>query len=231
VRRDVFFRVGGFTEALPNNFNDVDFCLKIRSCGLRNVWTPYVQMYHFESKSRVNTVRRFENETLETRWGRRLYIDPYYNPNLLAAWPVWRPFDDWDQSTRGWPVPVTDLSKLDLPRYFEMNPDLAGELAADPNWDVIEHFRGFGMHERRLQSTTRARHERDRNRSRRVPARVEDFDADGYLRANPDLFALAESNPEWDPYDHLVTYGIYEGRYMYVRDAQPGELVTGGTGS
>ena len=51
VRRDAFFAVGGLTERLPNNFNDVDFCLKLRSSGLRNIWTPYVEMYHFESKS------------------------------------------------------------------------------------------------------------------------------------------------------------------------------------
>ena len=55
-----FFDVGGFTEPLPNNFNDVDFCLEIPDYGLRNIWTPYVEMYQFESKSRENTVRPFE---------------------------------------------------------------------------------------------------------------------------------------------------------------------------
>ena len=62
VRRDAFFEVGGFTERLPNNFNDVDFCLKLGALGLRNIWTPYVEMYHFESKSRENTVQAFELE-------------------------------------------------------------------------------------------------------------------------------------------------------------------------
>ena len=41
VRREAFLQVGGFDEFhLPVAFNDVDFCLRLREAGLRNVWTP-----------------------------------------------------------------------------------------------------------------------------------------------------------------------------------------------
>ena len=33
-------------------FDDVDFCLKVRDAGYRNVWTPYAELYHHESVSR-----------------------------------------------------------------------------------------------------------------------------------------------------------------------------------
>ena len=39
-------------EAFTVAFNDVDFCLRVRKAGWRVVWTPYAQLYHYESKSR-----------------------------------------------------------------------------------------------------------------------------------------------------------------------------------
>lgn len=220
VRREAFFAVGGFTELLPNNFNDVDFCLKLRSRGLRNIWTPHVEMYHFESKSRVNTVRLFEIEALADRWGRRLYVDPFYNPNLNGQSPTWQHFDDWDEATRQWPELVQSLAQLDVPRYLEMNADLAAEVERDPTWDVAGHFVRAGRYENRVQSMKRPRHPQDRNRIAhglsRVRATPENYDRDAYLRANPDLRAAAAEDPRWDPYDHLVTFGVDEGRYMLV---------------
>jgi GT2 family glycosyltransferase len=220
VRRDAFFAVGGFTELLPNNFNDVDFCLKLSSYGLRNIWTPYVEMYHFESKSRVNTVRSFELSSLRERWGRRLYTDPWYNPNLNGAWPTWEHFDDWDVKVRSWPVVVTNLTQLDLPRYLELNPDLAAEVERNPAWDVVAHFASAGHREQRLQAVTHLRHEQDQNRFARelrlVPAAEDGFNRDGYLLANPDLYEVAENDPTWDAYEHLLRFGIEEKRSMYV---------------
>ena len=40
IRRDRFLAVGGFDEAYPSNFNDVDLSLRLRESGLRNLWTP-----------------------------------------------------------------------------------------------------------------------------------------------------------------------------------------------
>jgi len=90
VRRSTFEAAGGFdAESLPVAFNDVDFCLKVRCAGLRNVWTPFAEFYHHESASRGNETTpekqaRFASEvqTMLHRWGLLLKEDPAYNPNL-----------------------------------------------------------------------------------------------------------------------------------------------------
>lgn len=69
VRREVFEDVGGFTERLPVNYNDVDFSLKVRSRGLRLVWLHDVVLFHFESVSRDNKVHDWERQILTRRWG------------------------------------------------------------------------------------------------------------------------------------------------------------------
>lgn len=76
MRREVYEEVGGFSEDLPNNFNDVDLCYKIRAVGKRIVWLSDVRAYHFESKSRVNKVQSWELERIFGIWGMPK-IDPY----------------------------------------------------------------------------------------------------------------------------------------------------------
>jgi GT2 family glycosyltransferase len=101
VRRDVFEQVGGLDEQLAIAFNDVDFCLRVRAAGYRNVWTPYAEMVHHESASRGEDdtrakLARFAGEIafMQQRWGDQLQADPAYNPNLSGvyddfsyAWP------------------------------------------------------------------------------------------------------------------------------------------------
>ncbi len=90
VRRAIWDEVGGLdAERLKVAFNDVDFCLKVREAGYRNVWTPFAELYHHESASRGSDISeekraRFvgEVETMMERWGEALENDPYYNPNL-----------------------------------------------------------------------------------------------------------------------------------------------------
>ena len=77
VRRDVFFSIGGMTELLPVNFNDVDFSLKIRAKGLRIVWVADACLWHFESSTREPSVDPSELEFLRRRWGTQLVSDPY----------------------------------------------------------------------------------------------------------------------------------------------------------
>lgn len=99
VRRDNYLRVGGLeSEALTVAFNDVDFCLKLDELGLRNVWTPYAELYHHESKSRgpedsPEKLARFKREIeyMTTRWGARLRRDPYYSPMLTLDWETFTP--------------------------------------------------------------------------------------------------------------------------------------------
>jgi len=90
VRRQIYEEVGGLNESrLPVAFNDVDFCLRVYAAGYRNVWTPFAELYHHESKSRGadNTPEkqaRFnaECEYMHERWGEQLGMDPFYNQNL-----------------------------------------------------------------------------------------------------------------------------------------------------
>ncbi len=90
VRRSVFEQAGGFDERLAVAFNDVDFCLRVRELGFLVVYDPYVELYHYESKTRgyENTPEkqaRFEGEVAYAteRWAALLEKgDPCYNPNL-----------------------------------------------------------------------------------------------------------------------------------------------------
>ncbi|TKD44260.1 glycosyltransferase family 2 protein [Azotobacter chroococcum] len=90
IRRSIFDKVSGLDEEnLKVAFNDVDFCLKVRALGYRNLWTPYAELYHYESISRgaedsPEKVERFrgELEFMKNKWGKALELDPYYNPNL-----------------------------------------------------------------------------------------------------------------------------------------------------
>jgi GT2 family glycosyltransferase len=89
VRREVFEAVGGFDESFAVAFNDVDFCLRLREAGFRNLYVPNAVLYHFESKSRglettPERIARFscEIERMKERWPLLAEPDPCYNPNL-----------------------------------------------------------------------------------------------------------------------------------------------------
>ncbi|WP_444921209.1 glycosyltransferase [Microbulbifer sp. CnH-101-G] len=90
VRKSIYEKVGGLDEKnFEVAFNDVDFCLKVKEAGYRNLWTPWAEMYHHESISRGidNTPEkraRFDREAinLKTRWSTHERRDPYYSPFL-----------------------------------------------------------------------------------------------------------------------------------------------------
>jgi glycosyltransferase involved in cell wall biosynthesis len=90
VRRKVYEQVGGLDDGnLPVAFNDVDFCLRVREAGFRNIFTPFAELYHHESVSRgaedtPEKKKRFKKEVdyMRQRWGAALTRDPYYSPNL-----------------------------------------------------------------------------------------------------------------------------------------------------
>lgn len=82
IRADVFDDVGGMDTAFPNNFNDVDFCLRLRKLGYRNLVTPHAVLFHFESVTRDSSVTAEEAHLLFSTWGTELSSDPYSNPNL-----------------------------------------------------------------------------------------------------------------------------------------------------
>ncbi|ELD0483389.1 glycosyltransferase family 2 protein [Escherichia coli] len=89
VRKSVFEEVGGMETELSVAFNDVDFCLKVREAGYRNLWTPFAELIHHESVSRgyednPEKQARFKQEVdyMVNKWGGLLTSDPCYNPNL-----------------------------------------------------------------------------------------------------------------------------------------------------
>ncbi len=93
IRREIYEEVGGLeAESLKIAFNDVDFCLKVRAAGYRNLWTPYAELYHHESASRgaedtLEKRDRFRSEVdhMTEKWGDALLNDPAYNPNLTLT--------------------------------------------------------------------------------------------------------------------------------------------------
>lgn len=102
VRKNIYEQVGGLDEKnLAVAYNDIDFCLKIKSTGLRNVWTPYAELYHHESATRgvedtEEKRKRFKGEVeyMRMKWADIIDHDPAYNPNLTLekedfdlAWP------------------------------------------------------------------------------------------------------------------------------------------------
>ena len=91
VRKSLYDALGGLDAAFAVALNDVDFCLRIREKGYLNVFTPFAELYHFESASRGSDLvdeqkaSRYEEESLlfRERWKELLAKgDPYYNPNF-----------------------------------------------------------------------------------------------------------------------------------------------------
>ena len=91
MRRTVFEEVGGIDEEFAVGLNDVDLCMRIRREGYLIVWTPYAELYHYESKSRRESDNsaagkaraELERNLFKKRWRDVLVAgDPYYNPNL-----------------------------------------------------------------------------------------------------------------------------------------------------
>lgn len=91
VRASLFYSLGGYDERFVVGFNDVDFCMRVQQAGYFVVYSPYVELYHFEFVSRG---RESVNDQKKKRWEseRDLFMklwpdpfetrDPYSNPNL-----------------------------------------------------------------------------------------------------------------------------------------------------
>ena len=90
VKKELFLEVGGLDEGFAVSLNDVDFCIKLRQKGYLNVFTPFAELYHFESRSRGlddqgEKAERYnrESEKFREKWKEVLEAgDPYYNPNF-----------------------------------------------------------------------------------------------------------------------------------------------------
>jgi len=102
IRKEIYEEVNGLDEQLSVAFNDVDFCLRVREAGYRNVWTPFAELVHHESATRgyTTTPEKWQHllreiEFMRARWRQALLHDPAYSPNLSLnsesfdlAWPA-----------------------------------------------------------------------------------------------------------------------------------------------
>ncbi len=90
VKKCIYEEVGGLSEEFAISLNDVDFCLKVRAKGFLNVFTPFAELYHYESISRGlddkgSKAERYnkESDRFREKWADVLAAgDPYYNPNF-----------------------------------------------------------------------------------------------------------------------------------------------------
>jgi len=94
TRKSLFDEVGGLSEEFAVALNDVDYCLRLREKGYLNVFTPFAELFHYESKSRgldvsdeatKENAARYdrESELFRNKWKAVLDAgDPYFNPNF-----------------------------------------------------------------------------------------------------------------------------------------------------
>lgn len=98
VRRSVFQEAGGFDdEYLPISYNDLDFCLRLRARGLRNLYVPDARLIHHESLTRAASEKESsrkaeaskEAQILMDRWPAEFAQDAFYSPRLArdTEWP------------------------------------------------------------------------------------------------------------------------------------------------
>ena len=90
VKKSLYEQAGRLDESFAISLNDVDFCLKLRKAGYLNVFTPFAELYHYESVSRGlddhgEKAKRYDEESARFRekWKEELAAgDPYFNPNF-----------------------------------------------------------------------------------------------------------------------------------------------------
>ncbi len=83
TRMSVVREVGGFDDGLAVDYNDVDFCLRLKAAGYRVVYTPFAELYHFEASSLVRSApNEADEQRFLARWGAVVDADPYYHPYL-----------------------------------------------------------------------------------------------------------------------------------------------------
>ena len=93
IRKPLYDKLNGFDEEFSVEYNDVDFCLRVREAGFNNIYVPHVELFHYESISRGHphaTSESYERHIreigkLKDRWTNYIDHDPCYNPNLTLG--------------------------------------------------------------------------------------------------------------------------------------------------
>ena len=89
ISKKNWLKLEGFNELnLPVNYNDVDICLEARQIGLRNLYLPSVEAFHYESKTRGRLneseykLWKKERKFFRNKWRFIIEKDPSYSPYL-----------------------------------------------------------------------------------------------------------------------------------------------------
>jgi glycosyltransferase involved in cell wall biosynthesis len=93
VKVSDYDKVGGFNEEFEVEYNDVDFCLKLKELGLNNVYLPHVELYHYESLTRGHPHMNKESyarhikelDLFKANWQKYIDDDPCYNIHLTRG--------------------------------------------------------------------------------------------------------------------------------------------------
>jgi cellulose synthase/poly-beta-1,6-N-acetylglucosamine synthase-like glycosyltransferase len=91
TRRSVFEQVGGFSSPAAVGQSDIDYCLRLREAGYRQVVHPQARLRFVgepPADASAEARRRFSQI-----WAPRMPSDPHYNPN-------------WAQDDRLFQLPV-----------------------------------------------------------------------------------------------------------------------------
>ncbi len=90
IRHSLFEEIGGFDEEnFQVSYNDLDLCLRLRQSGYHIIYTPFAELYHYESYSRGYVYDYAATQKLRNKWGNLLDADPFYNPNLTTIKEDW----------------------------------------------------------------------------------------------------------------------------------------------
>lgn len=90
IGKSHFLDIGGLDESISNrHYANIDFCLKLREKGLRNVVSPVVELYLHQSSThnlkngqKVSAQELRDKKNIKGRWQAWLNYDPAFNPNL-----------------------------------------------------------------------------------------------------------------------------------------------------
>ena len=87
TKANLYDELGGFDEELPFDYNDIDYSFKVRQSGLLTIYTPYVELYHYESASRgtdVN-VNALSNHIFARGYMMKKWPEIYATPDVYSS--------------------------------------------------------------------------------------------------------------------------------------------------
>lgn len=247
VEKSLYQKVGGMNEKdLAVAFNDVDFCLKLLEEGKRNLWTPFVELYHHESVSRgkeetPEEKARFLGEVqyMQKHWANRLAQDTYYNKNLSKNYMDFRLSSDIEinseatieayHNLQDWKALEKKLKKLKtkqkekLGKKMRRTPErfvshFKQQEYLDANKDIAKGLKK-GLFKSALEHFVLYGYDEVAKGMRRIGSRFPLFNEKQYLKNNPMVAIEIEEKKFTSGYEHFIYFGYgesIEGRRAFV---------------